>query len=133
LDSEDFEADYKLKFIGKMSVKSISKEAKKLESLIISISENSHFEVMRCRYYNEVDKFINYLKWSKEKYRISKVKLKPVKEVSNILNIGENSFGMQIKENSYIIRKLSVKLEIYAKISIYGKIATFNKIVGRRK
>jgi hypothetical protein len=39
----------------------------------------------------------------------------------------KNSFGFQIKENSFFICKLIVKWEIYEEINTYSKIAIFNK------
>jgi hypothetical protein len=43
------------------------------------------------------------LKWKKEKYKIGDVKQKSIEEAGKILNIEKNSFGIQIKENSFIV------------------------------
>jgi hypothetical protein len=41
------------------------------------------------------------------------------------LNLEANNFGIQIRENLFIILKHSIKLEIYATVSVLGKNRKF--------
>jgi hypothetical protein len=61
-----------------------------------------------------IDKLVSYLPWSKEKFRTNKVRLKSIEEISEILMLNKNSYDIQIKENSFIIWKFTIKWELYA-------------------
>jgi hypothetical protein len=42
---------------------------------------------------NKIEKFFNYLKRKREKYRLEKIKMKSVEEVEEFLNIDKKEFG----------------------------------------
>jgi hypothetical protein len=83
-------------------------EVFKLRKQVISIPDNPNFETIKYKCPGVVDKLISYLPWNKEKYRVYRIRLKSVEEVSEMLIFNKNSFGIQVKENSFIIWRFTV-------------------------
>jgi hypothetical protein len=74
-------------FIGKLEHHKIKKEILCFKGHAAIILENNCFERIKFNQSNEIENSVNHLKWGKGKYRIGNIKLKPTKEVSEILNI----------------------------------------------
>jgi hypothetical protein len=49
------------------------------------------------------------------------------------LNIEKNNFGIQIKENTFVIWKHKVKWEYYVEVSILGKFAQYIETKRKRR
>jgi hypothetical protein len=104
--------------------------AEKLSSLVVIIPNNPDFEIIRKLEMAKLNKAVSYLRWVRNRFRISRCDIRPA-DIQE-LELWKQSFGCQRSENKFIIWKHVVKWRKYAEILINEKTA-YVEGFGRRK
>jgi hypothetical protein len=95
----------------------------KSKSMAVVIPDNAKYEIIRKFEVAKINKAVNYLKWTRNRFKLSEgeVKLPDILE----LNLQNQSFGCQRDENKFIMWKHVVKWKIYAEILIDENMLLF--------
>jgi hypothetical protein len=89
------------------------------------VPECSEFERISKFWIEKVEKAITYLKWKKEKFRLMKCNNISSVEISELFCDSKIRYGIQVKFNSFLIWKYTVRWNIYAEITLLNGRVTF--------
>jgi hypothetical protein len=102
-------------------------------SHVVTIPECTEFEKIHNICGSKIEKAIKYLKWKKEKFRLNKVKSTKNNDIDDLFRRTGMKYGVQVKLNSFLIWKYSVRWNIYAEIKLLSGNVVFGQIRSRKK
>jgi hypothetical protein len=98
----------------------------------VTLSSSENFERIYEPGFDKIEKAIKFLKWRKEKYRLNYNKLTGPREVEELFK-NDVKYGIQMKVNSFMVWKCTLKWSIYAEVTMFSGIVLFGNLKNKRK
>jgi hypothetical protein len=102
-----------------------------MEPIALSIPSSSEYEIINKLEMSKIDKAINYLKWTRSKFKLKERELKIIDFID--LNLNKQMFGWQRDEDKFIIWKHAVKWSRYAEINANNEAMLFEGFSRKKK
>jgi hypothetical protein len=119
-------------FVGKLEKEIFNRVIMNLSTHAITVSGSENFEKLYEPGFNRVEKAVEFLKWKKEKVRLDYNKLIKPGEIE-VLFENEVKYGVQMKVNSFIIWKYTLKWSICAEIAMFSGVVLFGNLKSKKK
>jgi hypothetical protein len=102
-----------------------------VDSFAVVIPSNPDFEIIKKLKAAKLHKTINYLKWTRNKFKIrnGEIKIADILE----LNLKEHMYGCQKEEDKFIIWKHAVKWRRYTEINANEEAVLFENFTKKKK
>jgi hypothetical protein len=105
---------------------------KLVKSHAVTVPECVEFERISRLCVEKIEKAINYLKWKKEKFRLNRCKCVNVNEIDKLFGQSNIKYGIQVKLNSFLIWKYTVRWNVYAEIALLSGRVVFEHLRSRK-
>jgi hypothetical protein len=120
-------------YLGKLNEKIVKREMVNMISHAVIIPVLENFEKVYKPNLRKIEKAVHYIKWKREIFRLETTRNVGKDEMKILFDRGKTKVEIQMKFNSFLILKFTMKWNIYAEIALFSGNIVFGNLNSRKK